>query len=166
MAKNEKNAAKPAAKATEVTVENVEEQIHSDNKMEDSIVAQAEADLQKEKDDKKKAEMKEALVMAEFINKREVLQLKKPRDYEKIIKETLNASKENLDKLKSGEITPRQYDAAMLEVSKKRRDEFNKIDEKYRNLLIELKNNFPSYYSVDWEYERWCDGSRRRSWSF
>lgn len=166
MAKNEKNAAKPAAKATEVTVENIEEQIYSDNKMEDSIVAQAEADLQKEKDDNKKNEMKEALVMAEFINKREVLQLKKRREEEKVTKETLNATKENLDKLKAGELTPRQYDAAMLEVSKKRRDEFNNIDEKYRNLIVELKNNFPSYYSVDWEYERWCDGCRRRSWNF
>lgn len=165
MAKNEKNAAKAATKA-EVTVENIEEQIHSDNKMEDSIVAQAEADLQKEKDEKKKQELKEALVMAEYINKRDVLKIKKPRDEEKVIKEALNASKENLDKLRSGEITPRQYDAAMLEVSKKRRDEFNKIDEKYRKLVIELKNNFPSYYSPDWEYERWCDGSHRRSWSY
>lgn len=166
MAKNEKNAAKPAAKATEVTVENIEEQITSSNKMEDSIVAQAEADLQKEKDDKKKCEMKEALVMAEFINKREVLQLKRRRDEEKVTKDTLNATKENLDKLKSGELTPKQYDAAMLEVSKKRRDEFNKIDDKYRNLIVELKNNFPSYYSVDWEYERWCDGCHRRSWNY
>ena len=165
MAKNEKNAAKAATK-TEVTVENIEEQIKSDNKMEDSIVAQAEADLQKEKDDKKKAEMKEALVMAEFINKRELLKIRKPREEEKVIKEALNATKEYLDKLRAGEITPRQYDAAMFEVSKKRRDEFNKIDEKYRNLVIELKNNFPSYYSPDWEYERWCDGSRRRSWSY
>ena len=166
MAKNEKNAAKPAAKATEVTVENIEEQITSSNKMEDSSVAQAEADLQKEKDDKKKGEMKEALVMAEFINKRELLQLKRRREEEKVTKETLNATKENLDKLKSGEITPKQYVAAMLEVSKKRRDEFNKIDDKYRNLIVELKNNFPSYYSVDWEYERWCDGCHRRSWNY
>lgn len=165
MAKNEKNAAKAATKA-EVTVENIEEQIKSDNKMEDSIVAQAEADLQKEKDDKKKNEMKEALVMAEFINKREVLQLKRRRDEEKVTKETLNATKENLDKLKAGELTPRQYDAALMEVSKKRRDEFNKIDEKYRNLIVELKNNFPNYYSVDWEYERWCDGCHRRSWNY
>ena len=122
--------------------------------------------LKRSKDDKKKGEMKEALVMAEFINKREVLQLKRRRDEEKVTKDTLNATKENLDKLRSGELTPRQYDAAMMETSKKRRDEFNKIDEKYRNLIAELKNNFPNYYSVDWEYERWCDGSHRRSWSY
>ena len=163
MAKNEKNAAKAA---TETTVENIEQQIKDGNKMEDAIVAAAEADLQKEKDEKKKAEMKDALVMAEYINKRELLQLRKRRAEEKVTKETLSATKENLDKLRSGAITPKQYDAALFEVSKKRREEFNKIDEEHRNLIQELKDNFPNHYSPDWEYERWCEGCRRRSWGW
>lgn len=163
MAKTEKNAAKAA---TETTVENIEQQIKSENKMEDAIVAEAEKELQKEKDDKKKNEMKKALVMAEYINKRELLQLRKRRAEEKITKETLTATKENLDKLKKGEITPRAYDQALFELSKKRHEEFNKVDEEYKNLVRELNDNFPSYYSYEWEYERWAEGCRRPSWSF
>lgn len=165
MAKNEKNAAK-AAESQAITVENIKEQIESENKMEDAIVAEAEKELQKEKDDKKKKEMKNALVMAEYINKREVLQLRKRRAEEKITKETLTATKDNLEKLRKGELTPNSFTNALFDLSKKRRDEFNKVDEEYRNLVSELNNNFPSYYSPNWEYERWADSCRRPSWCY
>ena len=163
MAKTEKNAAKTA---TETTVENIEQQIKGENKMEDAIVAEAEKELQKEKDDKKKQEMKNALVMAEYINKREVLQLRKRRAEEKITKETLTATKDNLEKLRNGELTPNSFTNALFDLSKQRRDEFNKVDEEYRKLVSELNNNFPSYYSPNWEYERWADGCRRPSWCY
>ena len=166
MAKNEKNAAKAAESQNAITVENIKEQIESENKMEDAIVAEAEKELQKEKDDKKKGEMKKALVMAEYINKREVLQLRKRRAEEKITKETLTATKDNLDKLRKGELTPSSFTAALYDLSKQRRDEFNKVDEEYRKLVGELNNNFPSYYSPEWEYERWADGCRRPSWCY
>lgn len=170
--KNDKKAAAAAAETkapvanTEITSENIEEQIKSENKMEDTIVAAAEAELQKEKDDKKKAELKSAIVMVDYINKRELLGLRKRRDEEKATKAALTATKEVLDDIKAGKITPREADKKLAEIADNKRKEFNAIDEKNRELLRELQGNYPSYYSTEWEYERWASGGCRRSWNW
>ena len=170
--KNEKKAAAAAAETkapvanTEITSENIEEQIKSENKMEDTIVAAAEAELQKEKDDKKKSELKQAIVMVDYINKRELLGLRKRRDEEKATKAALTATKEVLDDIKAGKITPREADKKLAEIAENKRKEFNAIDGKNRDLLRELQNNYPSYYSTEWEYDRWAAGCTRRSWNW
>lgn len=168
--KNDNKAAAKAAETKEVknpvTESNIEEQIKSANKMEDDIVKAAEEALQKEKDDKKKQEMKEAIVMAEYINKRELLELRKRREEEKATKTALSATLETLEKLKKGEITPREMDIEMGKIAEDKAKAFNEIDNHHRELLKELQANFPGYYSVEWEYERWSNGGRRRRWDW
>lgn len=164
MAKDKKNAA-PAAKTEEqkaqvnngqeTTVENIEEQIKSANKMEEDIVKAAEEQIKKEKDDKKKQEMKLAILEATYINNRELLELRKRRKEANATKEALAATKENLDALKGGKLTPREYEKALSEVAKKKAEEFQKIDKNHQELVKELQDNFPNYYSLEWEYERW-----------
>lgn len=175
MAKNNKNAAPAAqteeqktAQVTNPTIDenNIEEQIKSANKMEDDIVKAAEEQIQKEKDDKKKAQMKEAILEAEYINKRELLELRKRRKESTATKEALTASKEALDELKGGKLTPREYEKKMVEVAKKKREAFDTIDKDHRELLQELKSNFPSYNCLEWEYERWSEGYRCNHYSW
>jgi NCAIR mutase (PurE)-related protein len=165
MAKNEKNAAKAATK-TEVTVENIEEQIMSENKMEDEIVKAAEEEIQKEKDEKKKIEYKRARAMCTYINNREYLGIRKQRKEEAAIKIALTATKEVLEKLKKGEITPREMDKELGKIAEEKNKSFTEIDNRHRELIKELKNNFPGYYSVEWEYERWSNGGSRYKWDW
>jgi len=165
MAKNEKNAAKAATK-TEVTVENIEEQIMSENKMEDEIVKEAEEEIQKEKDEKKKIEYKRARAMCTYINNREYLGIRKQRKEEAAIKIALTATKEVLEKLKKGEITPREMDKELGKIAEEKNKSFTEIDNRHRELIKELKNNFPGYYSVEWEYERWSNGGSRYKWDW
>ena len=167
---NKENKAAKAAETKEVknpvTAENIEEQIKSENKMEDEIVKAAEDEIQKEKDEKKKSEYKQARMMAEYINKRELLELRKRREEEKATKTALTATLDTLEKLKKGEITPREMDKELGKIAEDKNKAFSEIDNHHRELLQELKNNFPGYYSVEWEYERWSNGGRRRSWDW
>lgn len=169
MAKNEKNAAK-AAETKEVknpvTAENIEEQIKSENKMEDRILEEADKEYANEKDAKKKEEYKDAKAMVEYINKRELLELRKRRKEEDATKTALTATKEVLDKLGNKEITPREMDKQLGKIAEEKNKAFTEIDNYHRELLQELKNNFPTRYSVEWEYERWSNGGRRHSWMY
>lgn len=171
MAKNNKNAAPAAqaeeqtaqvknANAQETTVDNIEEQIKSGNKMEEDIVKAAEAEIKKEKDEKKKQQMKLAILEATYINSRELLELRKRRKEANATKEALAATKEALDELKSGKITPREYENKIAEVAKKKGEDFRNIDKNHQEMVNELKGNFPNYYSLEWEYERWSHNGR------
>ena len=175
MAKDNKKAAEAAEKKEQKTAQvtnpvidetNIEEQIKSANKMEDDIVKAAEEQIQKEKDDKKKRQMKEAILEAEYINKRELLELRKRRKESTATKEALTASKEALDELKGGKLTPREYEKKMIEVAKTKHEAFNKIDTDHSELLQELKSNFPSYNCLEWEYERWTEGYRHNHYDW
>lgn len=167
MAKDKKAAAAAAetkeqktaqvANGQETTVENIEEQIKSENKFGENVLAEAEAQIQKEKDEKKVRELKDRICKADYVNKRELLELKKRRKEANATKESLTATKEALDKLKGGEITPVEYDKMLKEIDKKKYDDFNEIDKAHNELVTELRNGYNGYYSFDWEYERRCN---------
>ena len=160
------NAAETKEVKNPVTAENIEEQIMSENKMEDEIVKAAEEEIQKEKDTKKKEEYKRARMMCTYINNREYLGIRKQRKEEAAIKIALTATKEVLDKLRKGEITPREMDKELGKIAEEKNKSFTEIDNRHRELIKELKNNFPEYYSVEWEYERWSNGGSRYRWDW
>lgn len=167
MAKNNKNAAAAAAETKEqtaqvangqeTTVENIEEQIKNENKFGDNVLKEAEAQIQKEKDEKKVRILKDRMCKADYVNKRELLELKKRRKEAAATKESLTATKEALDELKVGKITPTEYDDKLAAIDKTKREAFNNIDKEHNKLVEELRNGYTGYYSWDWEFEhrRW-----------
>lgn len=166
MAKNNKNAA-PAAKTEEqnaqvangqeTTVENIEEQIKNENKFGENVLKEAEEQIQKEKDEKKVRILKDRMCKADYVNKRELLELKKRRKEANATKESLTATKEALDELKAGKITPTEYDGKLAAIDKTKREAFNNIDKEHNKLVEELRNGYTGYYNWDWEYERRCN---------
>lgn len=162
MAKEVKNT-----KATEVknatvvenntdVVENIETVIKNENKMDEKALSMAQEQIQKEKDERKAAILKNAICKADYINKRELLELRKRRKEEAITKKTLAESKALLDDLIAGKLTPSEYEKKLQESDNEKRKSSNEVDEKHRSLIQELRNNYPSYYCYDWEFERRC----------
>lgn len=162
MAKEVKNT-----KATEVknaavennstdVVESIETSIKNENKMDEKVLNMAQEQIQKEKDERKAAILKNAICKADYINKRELIELRKRRKEEAITKKTLTESKELLDKLMNGELTPTEYEKKLQESDNAKRKAFNELEDDNRTLIQELRGNYPSYYCYDWEYERRC----------
>lgn len=155
MGKN-KNVKTPTVETPkDVTVESIEEQIKSANKMEETIVELAEKEIKAEQDEKKKSDLKRAILQATYINSRELLELKKRRAEEKVTKRCLEGTLEALTELKSGKITPLEYDKKINDLVEDKRKDFKEIDDKHVELVKELRDNFPNYYSIDWEYNNW-----------
>lgn len=155
MGKN-KNVKTPTVETPkDITVESIEEQIKSANKMEETIVELAEKEIKEEQDAKKKSDLKRAILQATYINSRELLELKKRRAEEKVTKRCLEGTLEALTELKSGKITPLEYDKKINDLVEDKRKDFKEIDDKHVELVKELRDNFPNYYSIDWEYNNW-----------
>lgn len=165
MAKN-KNVKTPTVETPkDITVESIEEQIKSANKMEETIVELAEKEIKEEQDAKKKSDLKRAILQATYINSRELLELKKRRAEEKVTKKCLEGTLEALTDLKSGKITPLEYDKKIKDLVNDKRNDFKEIDDKHVELVKELRDNFPNYYSIDWEYNNW-KADRRSCYCF
>lgn len=155
MGKN-KNVKTPTVETPkDITVESIEEQIKSANKMEETIVELAEKEIKEEQDAKKKSDLKRAILQATYINSRELLELKKRRAEEKVTKKCLEGTLDALTELKSGKITPLEYDKKINDLVNDKRNDFKEIDDKHVELVKELRDNFPNYYSIDWEYNNW-----------
>ena len=155
MGKN-KNVKTPTVETPkDITVESIEEQIKSANKMEETIVELAEKEIKEEQDAKKKSDLKRAILQATYINSRELLELKKRRAEEKVTKRCLEGTLEALTELKGGKITPLEYDKKINDLVEDKRKDFKEIDDKHVELVKELRDNFPNYYSIDWEYNNW-----------
>ena len=155
MGKN-KNVKTPTVETPkDITVESIEEQIKSANKMEETIVELAEKEIKEEQDANKKSDLKHAILQATYINSRELLELKKRRAEEKVTKRCLEGTLEALTELKSGKITPLEYDKKINDLVEDKRKDFKEIDDKHVELVKELRDNFPNYYSIDWEYNNW-----------
>lgn len=159
MAKNEKNVknTEDVKNTVELTADNIEEQIKSNNKMEDSIVSAAKEQIKKEADERKQNTMKIAILEATYINNRELLELRKRRKEAAATKEALTETKNALDELSSGKITPREYEKKVDEVRKKKATAFGEIEKNHNELVRELRDNFPNSYSIEWEYNRWSE---------
>lgn len=133
--------------------------------MEETIVELAEKEIKAEQDEKKKSDLKHAILQATYINSRELLELKKRRAEEKVTKKCLEGTLEALNELKSGKLTPLEYDKKIKDLVKDKRNDFEDIDNKHIELVKELRDNFPNYYSVDWEYNNW-KADRRSNYCF
>lgn len=152
-----KKETKPAAEAAES--KDIVDQIKDENKFEDQNVKAAKEQLQKEKDEKKRNELMLIMQMADYVNKRELLELRKRRKEEAATKEALTASKVLLDEILAGKLTPAEYKKKLKEVDKKKGDTFDQIERDNNEYIKELRENYPTYYGIEWEYDK-----RRFNW--
>lgn len=162
MAKSVKNVENNEVKNAAVVenkvdaVDSIETSIKNENKMDEKVLSMAQEQIQKEKDERKAALLKNAICKADYINRREHIELRKRRKEEAITKKTLTESKELLDKLIAGELTPVEYEKKLQASDNAKRKAFNELEDDNRTLIQELRGNYPSYYTYEWEFERRC----------
>lgn len=158
----EKKDEKKAAEAQESTTGS----IRTGNQITDKAIEDALAEINKEKDDKKKREAKRQLCIATYVNRKTLLQLQQRRREDKLTKEKLEASKSLLERLlgveceiKDGECIPtkKKIDAKLRltpteheSETKKMEEEFSKkraeSDKEFDAGMRELRNSYEGEY--------------------
>ena len=147
--RTEKNVA--TAANTEVTAENVVEQLKAGNKFEEDVKNEAIAQLEKEKKERQVSELKRAINKASYDEKKCLLSLRKSRATEKLVKERLKSLDEAIDELKNGKITPTEYNKKCDAIKEEHRKKVGELEKEYEEYNRELRNAFPSFWGWDWE---------------
>lgn len=157
MAKETKKgaAAKEQNAPVEVTEANVLDQLRAKNCVSQTAVDAAMAEIEKEKDEQLKREAKNAIQESQYTNMKKLLELRRRRAEEKATKKSLTDSKEALDKMLAGEITPVQYREAKEKFLKEERDAFRAIENDHTQAIKELRNAYPGYWQYEWDNGRW-----------
>lgn len=137
--------------SVEISAENVVEELKKGNALKKENVDAALAKIEEEKDEKQKYEAKRMIMCAQYKNTKELILLRARRREEKITKEALNRSKENLDKVLAGEITPTEYHKLKKESENKKHEEMMKSDNQTTQDLRELRNSYAGQYEWDWD---------------
>ena len=109
----------------------------------------AEAAAQKIADDRKEKlteEMVRSITNSEYSRKRQLLNLQKARETEKVVKDKLVKLSSLDDDLKEGKHTPESYNKAAEVIEKDCREESRKIDSEYSELNDQLIQQYPSLY--------------------
>ena len=136
---------------TVVNEDNVLDSIKNGNKMPEGLAKEVMDNIAKEERDKKSSELKQTILKASYWNKKELLQLRSRRREEKITKEALSRSKEALDKLCGGEITPTEYNKLLDESNATKRKAVADSNSVLKEELTELKNSLAGNYVWDWD---------------
>lgn len=146
-----KETKKPASEMVVVTEDNVMEQIKNGNLLKEANVKAAIEEIEKQKDDKQKKEAIDMICTAKYSNSKALLELRARRREEKNNKEFLTATKNVLDEVLGGKITPTDY-------KKKReglREEFRKKNRESDNQLREEMQELRESFEGRWQY--WWD---------
>ena len=138
-------------KTTEVTAENVVEQIKSGNKFEAEIAEEALNQIKKDEKDQKISTLKRAINKTDYDEKKCLLLLRKNRALEKPMKERLKALDDAIKELKTGKVTPIEYNKKCEEIRKNHNKAVSDINEEYDELMRELRTKYPSYWGYDWD---------------
>ena len=136
---------------TVVNEDNILDSIKNGNKMPEGLAKEVMDNIAKEERDKKSSELKQTILKASYWNKKELLQLRSRRREENITKEALSRSKEALDKLCGGEITPTEYNKLLDESNTTKRKAVVDSNNVFKEELAELKNSLAGNYVWDWD---------------
>ena len=153
--------------------EGVEGAIRTGNQVTDKAITDALAEIEKEKDDKKKRVAKRQLCIATYVNRKTLLQLQQRRREDDITKEKLNASKSLLERLlgveceiKDGECVPnpkKKIDAKLVLTPTEHETETKKMEEEFRKKVSESDKQFDDAMkelrnSYEGEYRHYVEG--------
>lgn len=156
---------KEEKKAQEAT-QGVEGAIRTGNQVTDTAIENALAEIEKEKDDKKKRAAKKQICIATYVNRKTLLQLQQRRREDDITKEKLDATKKLVERvlgveceIKDGELIPtkKKIDAKLVLTpteheaeTKKMEEDFKKkvseSDKQYEDAMRELRNSYEGEY--------------------
>lgn len=146
-----KETKKAASNEVAVTEENVLDQIKNGNLMKETNVKAAIDEIEKRKDEKQKNEAINMICAAKYSNSKALLELRARRREEKNTKEYLTKTKELLDNVLAGKITPtehkKQRDDLREEFRKKNRESDNQLTEEMK----ELRNSFEGRWQYWWD---------------
>lgn len=146
-----KETKKAASNEVAVTEENVLDQIKNGNLMKETNVKAAIDEIEKRKDEKQKNDAINMICAAKYSNSKALLELRARRREEKNTKEYLTKTKELLDNVLAGKITPtehkKQRDDLREEFRKKNRESDNQLTEE----MQELRNSFEGRWQYWWD---------------
>lgn len=143
--KNEQNA------QVEITSENVMDQVRANNLQNDTAVAAAMAEIEKEKDEKKKRDAMHAIKKHQYKNVRALIELRKRRAEDKVTKKYLADTKETLDQYLAGKLTATEAEEKDRKDEREKSEGFRKVDEQFSKDIKELRDAYPGYWSYEWD---------------
>ena len=146
-----KETKKAAGNEVAVTEENVLDQIKNGNLMKEANVKAAIHEIEKQKDEKQKNEAMNMICAAKYSNSKALLELRARRREEKNTKEYLTKTKELLDSVLAGKITPTEYNKQRDDL----REEFRKKNRESDKQLTEEMQELRDSFECRWQY--WWD---------
>lgn len=147
-----KETKKPAGNAVvTVTEDNVMEQVKNGNLLKEANVKAAIDEIEKQKDDKQKKEAMNMICAAKYSNSKALLELRARRREEKNNKEFLTATKELLDDVLGGKITPTDYNKKREDLREEFRKKNRESDNQLREEMQELRESFEGRWQYWWD---------------
>lgn len=158
-------AEKTKKEAQEAT-QGVEGAIRTGNQVTDTAIENALAEIEKEKDDKKKRAAKKQICIATYVNRKTLLQLQQRRREDDITKEKLDATKKLVERvlgveceIKDGELiptkkkidaklvlTPTEHEAETKKMEEDFRKKCSESDKQFEDAMRELRNSYEGEY--------------------
>ena len=146
-----KETKKPASTAVVVTEDNVMEQIKNGNILAEANVKAAIEEIQKQKDEKQKKEAMDMICRAKYLNNKALLELRARRREEKNNKEYLTETKNILDEVLGGKITPTEYKKKCDDVREEFRKKNRESDSQLSEEMQELRESFEGRWQYWWD---------------
>lgn len=151
MVKDKKNEEQATLSISKVTEENIVDQIKNANKFSQEIVEMSNKNDDEEAKKRQARELSQIKAKATYINLKSVLRTRRDRAAEKATSAMRTKSKELLDKVIAGELTGNDYDEEIRKALKESIDAVKKANNEYDTMCSELRNQFPSAWSYDWD---------------
>ena len=146
-----KETKKPASTAVAVTEDNVMEQIKNGNILAEANVKAAIEEIQKQKDEKQKKEAMDMICRAKYLNNKALLELRARRREEKNNKEYLTETKNILDEVLGGKITPIEYKKKCEDLREEFRKKNRESDKQLSEEMQELRESFEGRWQYWWD---------------
>lgn len=147
MAKENKNGKSIA----EVTTANLDETLKNVNKMDEEVLNMATERLEKEEKERRADELMRKIKKANYQNLHCHIDFKYMEDAAEAEKEMLKKQKEQLEKLKKGEITAVEYEDEFQKICKDGTKVINDAADKRRTRLRELQKQYGEWYGMSWD---------------
>jgi len=158
--------AEKTKKETHEVAQGVEGAIRTGNQVTDTAIENALAEINKEKDEKKKREAKKRICIATYVNRKTLLQLQQRRREDDITKEKLDATKKLVERvlgveceIKEGELiptkkkidaklvlTPTEHEAETKKMEEDFRKKVSESDKQFEDAMRELRNSYEGEY--------------------
>lgn len=138
----------------QLNVENVMDVVRNGNLIDEEVIKLGDEKDDQEAKERKVREYRRAKNQSKYSNLKDLLTLRARRREEKITKEKLGISKELFDDLCAGKITPNEYEEKRKESLNEIKKKFDESEKQLHKEIQELQEQFPGYWSWEWD-SRW-----------